>query len=84
MQIVDSTLNILLVEDSEDDLALILLELRKNGLKLNHLCVDTAESMVEALESQSWDLVLSDYNLPHFSGAEALEILKQKDVEILP
>ncbi len=82
MQIVDSTLNILLVEDSEDDLALILLELRKNGLKLNHLCVDTAESMIDALDSLSWDLVLSDYNLPNFSGAEALNILKLKDVDI--
>jgi len=79
---VDSTLNILIVEDSEDDLALILLELRKNGLKLNHLRVDMQESMIDALAHESWDLVLSDYNLPNFSGTEALTILKQRDVDI--
>ena len=82
MHTIDNPLDILLVEDSEDDLELVLRELRKGGFQFNHVRVDTPRSMLEALDTKSWDIVLSDYNLPNFSGPEALQILKRLDVDI--
>ena len=33
--------------------------------------------MQAALERQTWDIVISDYEMPHFGGFEALQLLKE-------
>jgi two-component system, OmpR family, sensor histidine kinase VicK len=75
-------LRLLLVEDSEDDALLLLRQLRHGGLKLTHQRVQTAAAMSQALREQQWDLVMSDYSLPGFSGPEALEILKRTGLDL--
>ncbi|MFZ5775563.1 MAG: response regulator [Thermodesulfobacteriota bacterium] len=75
-------LRVLLVEDSEDDAALILRALRKGGYDLVSARVESAAALREALDSQGWDLVLSDYSMPGFSGMEALEIVRQHGVDL--
>jgi DNA-binding response OmpR family regulator len=57
-------LHLLLVEDSDDDAELLLIELRRAGYELHHTRVETAEQMHEALRDNSWDVVISDYHLP--------------------
>jgi len=37
--------------------------------------VQTAEELRDALALGTWDLVLADYSLPHFSATEGLAIL---------
>ena len=37
-----------------------------------------------ALADRTWDVVLSDYNLPGFSGLEALEMLQARAARLLP
>ncbi|MDY6958130.1 MAG: PAS domain S-box protein [Halobacteriota archaeon] len=69
-------LNALIVEDSEDDTELILLELKKGGFEPEWDVVWTSEGMVDALKRREWDVVISDYKLPQFSGPEALKISK--------
>ena len=69
-------LNLLIVEDSEDDAFLILAELKKGGYSPQSIRVDTEKAMKEALEKQSWDVVLADYNMPQFSAPAALKLLK--------
>ncbi len=79
----DRDLRLLLVEDSTDDADLLVLELRRRGFPLaHHLRVETAEEMTAALESRDWDLVISDHQMPTFSAFEALEILKNHDLDI--
>ena len=34
------------------------------------------------LTSQRWDLVTSDYSMPHLSGVAALEFLKQSGLDL--
>ncbi|MFT7373993.1 MAG: diguanylate cyclase (GGDEF)-like protein [Oleiphilaceae bacterium] len=68
--------NILIVDDSEDDVFLLLRELKKNGLDIKHTQVDTEETLITALESDDWDLVISDHNMPCYSSAEALAAVK--------
>jgi CheY-like chemotaxis protein len=60
-------LRVLVVEDSEDDAALLLRELRRGGYDVTHERVDTASGMSAALDRQAWDLVVSDHSMPHFS-----------------
>ena len=75
-------LRVLLVEDSEDDAALLLEELRRGGFDVTYLRVETADAMREALEEGSWDIVLSDYSMPTFSGTKALTVLQETGLDI--
>src|ERR1035437_6928810 len=75
-------LRILVVEDSEDDALLLLHNIEKNGYTIDYERVETAESMAAMLKEKTWDIVLSDYVMPHFNGLEALSILKKSGVDI--
>lgn len=77
-----NTLRILVVEDSEDDTFLVLRQITKGGYEVNYDRVETAPKMKSALEEKTWDIVLSDYAMPHFNGLEALEILKKTGIDI--
>lgn len=75
-------LSLLLVEDSCDDEYLLLRELRKGGWAVEHRRVDSAEALQSALKEGPWDLVISDFNMPGFSGMEALELCKGHKLDI--
>lgn len=68
---------VLLVEDSEDDARLILRELSRGGYTVTAVRVETADEFRRELDRRPWDLVLSDYALPHFGGAQALQIVRE-------
>jgi DNA-binding NtrC family response regulator len=75
-------LQLLLVEDSADDAALVLAELkRKDFAPTAYRRVETKEDFLGALELQSWDVVISDYVLPQFSGPEALHLLRLRGTD---
>jgi PAS domain S-box-containing protein len=67
-------LHVLLIEDSELDAYLIVKILQQNGFNLHWRRVETAPDMQSALEEETWDIILSDYNMPQFTGMEALEL----------
>ncbi len=69
------SLRVLHLEDSVPDHELALLHLLRAGLRAQVLRVDTEAGLREALASQDWDVVLSDFNLPGFNGLRAQEIL---------
>jgi CheY-like chemotaxis protein len=69
-------LHVLIVEDSDDDAALVLREMRRGRWDIIHQRVDTPETMTAALKSQSWDLIIADYMMPCFSGPAALAIAR--------
>jgi signal transduction histidine kinase len=66
------------IEDSEPDHALAMAQLRRAGLLLAEERVETRADFEAAL-ARPWDLILSDYNLPGFSGLEALQMLRERD-----
>ncbi|MCL5020105.1 MAG: response regulator [Bacteroidetes bacterium] len=71
-------LRALIVEDSENDTLLNVRQLEREGYHVQYLRVDTQEDLEKALEENEWDVVLSDYTLPHFSGIESLELVRKK------
>jgi two-component system, OmpR family, sensor histidine kinase VicK len=77
-----ATLRLLLIEDSADDAELLLFELQHAGYDVSYTRVETAVAMQAALKQQAWDIVLSDYSMPLFSGEAALKILQQSGSDI--
>lgn len=75
-------LHILIVEDSEDDLFLLLHELRKGGYAPEYVSVCTAAAMSQALQERPWDVVTSDYNMPGFSALAALRLLQDSGLDV--
>lgn len=71
-------LRVLLIEDSEPDALLIRRELESAGYEVTARRVENARSLKSALEKDRWDLFISDYRLPQFSGLDALRIIQQK------
>ncbi len=71
-------LRVLMVEDNEDDAALILRILRRGGYEPDARRVQTAEALDDALANGQWDIVLSDYSMPHFDGLRALRALREQ------
>ncbi len=68
-------LRLLAVEDSENDARLILRALRAGGYDVTTERVETADAMRAALARGPWDLVISDFRMPTFTGMEALDVL---------
>ncbi len=75
-------LKILVIEDSEDDVVLLLRELKLGGYEPLHVRVETAEDMEAAITERQWDVIMSDFIMPQFSGPAALELLKQSGLDI--
>ncbi|HEY7685702.1 MAG TPA: response regulator [Gemmatimonadales bacterium] len=75
-------LRVLIAEDSEDDALLLVRELRRAGFDPAHERVENAETMNAALDRQTWDLVIGDYSMPHFSGTAALTLLRTRDPDL--
>jgi PAS domain S-box-containing protein len=75
-------LRALIVEDDENDAFLLVRQLHKFGFNTHEIRVDTASDFVAALENAEWDIILSDFNIPGFSGAGALKLLKEKGLDI--
>ncbi|MDP1691403.1 MAG: histidine kinase [Burkholderiaceae bacterium] len=69
------SLRVLHLEDSEVDHELAIARLQVGGRAVQTLRVETEAGFRAALD-EDWDAILSDYNLPGFSGLAALEILK--------
>jgi signal transduction histidine kinase len=74
-------LRVLHVEDAELDHQLILAQLLRAGLKVQVERRDALPAVLEAL-SQPWDAIISDYNLPGYSGLDVLEALKARQLGV--
>jgi PAS domain S-box-containing protein len=75
-------LKILIVEDSEEDALLLLMELRRNGYEPDFERVETREAMKAALERREWEVVISDYVMPRFTGIDALATLAESGLDL--
>jgi two-component system cell cycle sensor histidine kinase/response regulator CckA len=75
-------LRVLMIEDSEDDAALLLRELRRGSYEVEYERVDLPDTLKSALDTKDWDLVVSDFSMPHFSGRDALRILRAKGSDV--
>jgi signal transduction histidine kinase len=75
-------LRVLIIEDVEDDARLLLRELSRGDWQIHHRRVDSAADMTAALATEPWDIIISDYSMPNFSGLEALALARQKAADL--
>jgi signal transduction histidine kinase len=71
-------IRVLIVEDSEDDCALLVRELGRGGYDVQIQRVDNPAALKSACDSQQWDLVVSDFSMPQFSGTDALNLVRAR------
>jgi PAS domain S-box-containing protein len=76
-----SSASILLVEDNLNDAEILQIELEAAGLQLEVFRVDTEAAFLNAL-ARPFDLIISDYTLPAFSGKAALRIARERRPDI--
>src|SRR5690625_3878135 len=79
---VKKTVRIVMVEDSSDDLQLLLRHLRRGGYDPVYKQVYTADGMREALQQASWDAIIADYVVPSFGALPALDVLHETGQDI--
>ena len=73
---------VLLVDDSADDAELAEYALRKGRLEVECRRACTAAGGAQALREFAPQVVVSDLNLPGFSGAEALALTRAHDPDL--
>jgi two-component system cell cycle sensor histidine kinase/response regulator CckA len=72
----NNPIRILYVEDCPYDREIIADALRREDLDCEFVYAASEEEFKKALARQSYDLILSDFTLPSFSGAAALELVR--------
>jgi len=75
-------LRLLIVEVSEEDTELIVLELKSGGFEVTHERVTNAHAMALALDQESWDLIISDYAMPQFNSLDTLKLVQDKGLDL--
>lgn len=75
-------LRVLHVEDSELDHQLICAQLARGGLAVDVQRLDALPAVLAAL-ARPWDAIISDFNLPGYSGLQVLDALKERQL-LLP
>ncbi len=74
----------LIIEDSHDTTVLLVKQLEEGGYTVDFTRVDTSERLKEELDNGPWDIVISDYVMPGFTGLDALKIVKEHPAEPRP
>jgi len=71
-------LHILHLEDEPDFAELVRSLIEQDNLNAEVKQVKTREALEAALDAESFDIILSDFHLPSFTGLDALAIVKRK------
>ncbi len=76
--ITDKTpLRILFVEDEQLDVELAVSELEREGFRVSWDCVESEPALRNTLATDTYEIVLSDYSMPHFDGLNALRVVQE-------
>ena len=76
------SVHVLVVEDSDDDVVLLVKHLRRGGLDVTHESVLSAPAFADGLARQTPDIVICDYNMPAFSAEDALALLHDSGLDV--
>ncbi|HET9131512.1 MAG TPA: PAS domain S-box protein, partial [Terriglobia bacterium] len=78
-RLVTQKLHILVVEDNDNDYALLLAELKRADIDFESMRVQVRDDFNRQLKDRKPDLIISDYMLPKFTGLEALRLAQKFD-----
>ncbi len=75
-------LRVLLIEDNADDAMLLQAALEAGGFAPAVTRVQRKADVRTALAAGGWDLVIADYRLPHFTGLDALRLVREVGADL--
>jgi len=75
-------LRVLLIEDNPSDSALAVRTLERGGFNVQWQRIEHEAAMRDALAAQTWDVIISDYQMPQFNGPAALKVLQEHGLDI--
>jgi len=75
-------LKLLILDDNPLDAELEVKQLQRAGYDCDWRRVQTREEFEASLDRADFELILADYNLPNFDGLTALEMLRERGLEI--
>jgi len=78
----NNALKLLVVEDSENDVLLLIRVLRLEGYIPDYLRVETADELREALANDHWDIVITDHKMPNLDSNDVITIVKQTGLDL--
>ncbi len=74
-------LRVLVLEDSQTDTELVVAELRRAGFDPDWVRVETERDYLAELDTMP-EIILSDYAMPQFDAARALQLLKERGLDV--
>ena len=75
-------LRVLIVEDNEDDAAMLVRALQRGGFEPIYTRVDNAADLRAALSGSSWEIIICDHAMPQFDSFAALTIVKETGFDL--
>jgi two-component system, cell cycle sensor histidine kinase and response regulator CckA len=75
------SLRALFIDDSEDDVALQVRLLRQAGYDVTFERVDSPSALTAAI-GREWNVIISDYSMPHFNGTDALKLVRDRGLDV--
>jgi multidomain signaling protein FimX len=75
-------LRLLIVDDSPDDAELAATALRKGGYMLKTQRVQDLAGLQAALDKGRWDVVVSEYTMPHFGALPVFDLIKRAGLDV--
>src|SRR5579859_521749 len=57
---------------------MVVRELKRSGYDVNFQQVDNRDALTASLAARKWDLVISDFSMPRFSGIDALKLIRSE------
>src|SRR5258707_12108382 len=80
-----ATLRALILDDAREGVELLLYELKSKGFAIDATITHNQDEFLAALQEGSFDVVLSDYRLPEWTGLDAFAASKAtgKDIPFL-
>lgn len=76
----ETPLRALIIESADTDCFQLVAQLGRGGYVTSYERVDSAEALNERLR-EKWDIILSEFVLPHFGALEALRILEERNCD---
>ena len=78
---INNKLHLLIIDDSEDDVFLLVHTLNKGGLDFEYVHVETLKELESSLE-QNWDVVITDHHMMGFSSKDVLDLVHSKNQDL--
>ncbi len=75
-------IRVLFVDDSEDDVLLLQRQLKNSNYHCHSERVDDQGSLISALSSDEWDIVISDHNMPTLNSTQVVELVKSFNADL--